>query len=58
MRLTGLPDEHAHLNGRGGTVVRAIFAGLAGVVTFDQALEDGGERDETVPEGMLEPEAA
>ena len=60
VRLTGLTDEQAHLNGRGGTVVRASMrafpANIAYVVTFDQALRDGGEREIWIPEGYLEPE--
>ena len=57
----GLTNEQAHLNGRGGTVVRTIFeeAELGYVVTFDQALRDGGQREMSgVPEGDLKPEPA
>ena len=54
VRLTGLPDERAHLTGRCGIVVRAIASEY--LINLDEALDDGQCEPGFMP-GYLEPES-
>ena len=55
MRLTGLPDRTAHLNGRSATVKSFNPGKGKYIITLDEAMENG-KRDVTVSEGNLEAE--
>ena len=55
MRLTGLPDRTAYLNGRSATVKAYNHVEGKYIITLDEAMENG-KRDLEVSEGNLEAE--